>query len=143
VDAVVVDASVVVKWYLSEPGRETALRLREDYVEGKLTLHAPSLMPYEVLNAVRYARRDIDVKTLETVAESLSLYGIELNVLRGEYAHLTARVAVENKITVYDAAYIALAKLNDIKLYTADDRLKKTLKSEYQKYVTPIEDYPA
>lgn len=137
----VVDASVIVKWYVMEEHREQALKLRDDFVEGKLTLTAPSLMPYEVLNAVKRAKKDISIETLGTVIESLTLYGIILHELRGELARLTVKTAIENEVTVYDAAYIALAKLSGTILYTADEKLKESLKNVYQEYVVHIKDY--
>ena len=48
---------------------------------------------------------------------------------------------MENEATVYDAAYIALAKLSDTTLYTADGKLEKSLKPPYLKYVVHIKDY--
>ena len=137
----VVDASVIVKWYVMEEHREQALKLRDDFVEGKLTLTAPSLMPYEVLNAVKRAKKDISIETLGTVIESLTFYGIILHELRGELARLTVKTAIENGVTVYDAAYIALAKLSGTILYTADEKLKESLKNVYQEYVVHIKDY--
>jgi predicted nucleic acid-binding protein len=35
---IVVDASVVIKWYNDEPGREKALELRADHVSGAIRL---------------------------------------------------------------------------------------------------------
>ena len=137
----IVDSSVIVKWYVMEERTEQALKLRDDYIEGKLTLSAPSLMLYEVLNAVKQAKKDISIKTLEAVAESLTLYGIRVHELLGELARLTVKTAIENEVSVYDAAYIALAKLSDTTLYTADEKLKESLRNEYQKYVAHIKDY--
>jgi predicted nucleic acid-binding protein len=98
-------------------------------------------MPYEVLNAIKQAKKDISFETLETVAESLTLYGIRLHELLGELASLTVKIAVENEVSVYDAAYIALAKLSDTMLYTCDEKLKESLKNSYQRYVAHIKDY--
>jgi len=141
VENLIVDSSVIVKWYVMEERTEQALKLRDDYIEGKLTLSAPSLMLYEVLNAVKQAKKDISIKTLEAVAESLTLYGIRVHELLGELARLTVKTAIENEVSVYDAAYIALAKLSDTTLYTADEKLKESLRNEYQKYVVHIKDY--
>lgn len=140
-ETLTVDASVIAKWYITEEYSEQALKLRDDYIEGKITLTAPSLLPYEVLNAVNQAKKTVTIETLENVAESLTLYGIKLHQFQGEYAHQTARIAIENQVTIYDAAYITLAKLTNTTLYTADEKLRKTLKSEYRKHVTHIKDY--
>jgi len=138
----VVDASVVVKWYVLEPDREEALRIREDYIDGQVELAAPALMPFEVLNAVRYSADQLEVERLMDVAESLSLYGFRLYRLKGEYARLTARIALENNLTIYDASYVALAERLNTTLYTADERLIEALSGEYRGRVKLLSEYP-
>ncbi len=137
----VVDASVV-KWYVLEPDREEALRIREDYIDGQVELAAPALMPFEVLNAVRYSADQLEVERLMDVAESLSLYGFRLYGLKGEYARLTARIALENNLTIYDASYVALAERLNTTLYTADERLIEALSGEYRGRVKLLSEYP-
>ena len=53
----VVDASVLVKWFLyqQEADRDRALALRELHISGRSTLHIPELALLEVLNAIRFA----------------------------------------------------------------------------------------
>ena len=58
----------------------------------------------------------------------------------GKYADKALEVAYESDITVYDASYIALAKIKDTYMYTADKKLIKRLKKEYLKYVKNIKD---
>jgi len=53
-EVIVADASVVVKWFVEEDYTDEALRLRDDYVERALEIASPDLLPYEVLNALRY-----------------------------------------------------------------------------------------
>lgn len=53
---IVVDASVVAKWYLIEEYSDNAIKLRNDYVRGLVQIIVPSLLEYEVLNALRYSR---------------------------------------------------------------------------------------
>lgn len=140
-EEVVVDASVVVKWFVAEEDREWALRIRDDYIDGKLTLSAPSLMPFEVMNAVRYARRDIDAERLSQINESLSLYGIRLHNLREEYAKATFRTALDNDITIYDASYVALAEHLQTITYTADMDLLGGLQKKTRAYVRHLSEY--
>jgi len=141
VEEVVVDASVVVKWFVVEEDREKALRIRDDYIEGKLALSAPSLMPFEVMNAVRCARRDMDAERLSQINESLSLYGIKLHNLREEYAKATIRTALDNDITIYDASYIALAEHLQTTMYTADKDLVGNLQEKSKVHARHLGDY--
>jgi predicted nucleic acid-binding protein len=53
---IVVDASVAVKWFVEEEFSDLALKLRDMHVNGLVDLVAPSLMPYEVLNALKYSK---------------------------------------------------------------------------------------
>jgi len=138
---VVADASVIVKWFLREEWRDNAINLRNDYVEGRVDLVAPCIMPFEVLNAIRYSRKDMESETLEGIAESLSLYGIKLYDLRGEYVKKAVRLSIEKNITVYDASYLALAIELKAKLYTADEKLIDKLGKENRKYVRHIKTY--
>jgi len=53
---VVVDASIVVKWFVEEEGSDKSLKLRDQYIEGKIRIIAPELMIFETLNALYYKR---------------------------------------------------------------------------------------
>jgi predicted nucleic acid-binding protein len=139
---IVVDASVVAKWYLREEWRPNAISLRNDYVEGKINLIAPSIMPFEVLNAIRFSKKDLEAEVLEGIAESLSLYNIKLYDLKGEYARKVAKLSMDAGITVYDASYLALAIDSRTTLYTADEKLIEKLDKESKKRVKHIRNYP-
>jgi len=138
---VVADASVIVKWYVVEEHREEALLLREDYIDGKVRIASPELMPFEVLNAVRYAKRDIGLRTLREVAQSLYLYGFDLRPLSGRYADLVAEVSLSKGITIYDASYAALALYLDSPFYTADEKLLKALGDDFKDRAFHISQY--
>lgn len=140
-EIIVVDASVIVKWYIIEEDREKSLKIREDYIGGRFKLAAPAILPFEVLNAIRFSRRDLASSTLKSIAESLTLYGIELYQLTGKYRELTIDASYQNKISIYDASYVALAKLLNTILYTADQRLINSLTNDYKKYVKHIREY--
>jgi len=99
-------------------------------------------MPFEVLNAVRHSTEKLEAERLMDVAESLSLYGFRLYRLQGEYARLTARIALENNLTIYDASYVALAERLNTTLYTADERLIEALSGEYRGRVKLLSEYP-
>jgi predicted nucleic acid-binding protein len=49
----VADASVGVKWFVSEPGREDAIELLRSVASGEITLVVPDLFVYEVLRTIR------------------------------------------------------------------------------------------
>ncbi|HYT18246.1 MAG TPA: type II toxin-antitoxin system VapC family toxin [Thermoplasmata archaeon] len=118
----VVDASVVAKWFLQEENTLTARRLREDFLEGSLRLRVPSLLPFEVLNALKY-NPNFPSRGLLAASRALDAAGLLTVPLFGEYAERTVAIASRFDLTIYDAAYVALADIADCTLYTADEQL--------------------
>lgn len=116
---IVIDASVAAKWFLEEEHSDKAVALRTDYVDGVIDLIAPDLLSYEVLNALKYSG-DFGRIELEKASEILDNYQLLCLSLHGREA---VAAAFEYGITIYDAAYMAVAKGEDAILYTADERL--------------------
>jgi predicted nucleic acid-binding protein len=118
----VVDASVVVKWFLEEDFSEEARRLRDDHASGLLELQAPSLLPYEVLNAAKFA--DVfSASELLRIAEAVDGMGIPLHPPEGHLSRSTMQLASLAHLTIYDASYLALAQDLKVPIYSADDAL--------------------
>ncbi|MHA1381352.1 MAG: type II toxin-antitoxin system VapC family toxin [Candidatus Helarchaeota archaeon] len=137
----VIDASVVVKWYIIEEYREQAINIRDDYIKKKIQLLAPCILFFEVLNAIRYSKKNISKKALDNIGKSLIYYGIQLLMFDEALISETVKLALEKDITIYDSVYVALAKIKKVKLYTADDRLINKLGKQYEKSVLHIEKY--
>ncbi|BAK54633.1 type II toxin-antitoxin system VapC family toxin [Sulfurisphaera tokodaii] len=133
----VIDASVVIKWFANENYSKEALILKEAYVKGLEDLSAPCILPFEVLNGLKYTY-SLGEKELEEVGKILSdfqitLYGFE--DMLDEMVSLSLRYG----ITIYDAAYIALGKVLNDKVYTADENLIRKVKE--LPFVVHIKDY--
>ena len=138
-EEVVVDASVVVKWFVEEENSDRALWLRDRYIDGEIRILAPELMIFEVLNALYY-KKLFSESEMKEISESLEAYSFTLYPLKGEYAEKTLEVAFKNGVTVYDASYIALAMIKGTCMYTADEKLIRKLKKGYLKYVKNIRE---
>jgi len=119
----------VVKWFIDEEYSDRALKLRDMHVNGEIQIVAPELLPFEVLNALRYSGL-FTVKEVKMAANSLLSYGIELYPLR-EFVEETIEIALSKDITVYDAAYLALARKLKTVFYTADEDLIEKIGEEY------------
>lgn len=118
----VVDASVVVKWFLVEPHSTEARQLRDDYAADVIAVEAPSLLPYEVLNALRFA--DVySAQELRGLAKTLDQFGIPLHDCEGALSEATADITASTELTVYDASYVALAQRLGVPLCSADEAL--------------------
>ncbi len=119
---IVVDASIVAKWYLIEEYSDNAIKLRNDYVRGLVQIIVPSLLEYEVLNALRYSGV-YNLDELKKIGSSLNKYGFITYDLENDIKDLVIKLALKENITIYDASYIALALKFNTLLYTADQEL--------------------
>ncbi|MCS7145096.1 MAG: type II toxin-antitoxin system VapC family toxin [Nitrososphaerota archaeon] len=118
----VVDASVVVKWFNQENYTEDALRLRSDYADRRIDLVAPYFLLYEVGNALRY-NPDFGVEDVQSAIMDLLKIQIDLRLLDEEQIKLASSLAYNLGVTLYDAAYLAIASREGVRLITADERL--------------------
>lgn len=118
----VVDASVVVKWFLEERGSQKARALMEDFAARDVEIHIPSLLPFEVLNALRYHPGYAEQRLLQAQA-ALERFGFREYPLRGEYARRAIRLAHSEDLAIYDATYLSLARELGVRLVSADEAL--------------------
>ena len=135
----VVDASVVVKWFVSEENSAEALALRDAFVGNQVDLFAPSLMPFEVVNAL--CRASDEERFLLESSRSLAKYGIRLQGLNVPYFERVVTTARRNGVSIYDASYLALAEYIGCRLYTADGELLKRLTDADRKRAAHIVDF--
>ena len=115
---IVVDASAVVALLID--GGEVGRFIGTTIAASEIAY--PSLMPYEVANALR--RLSID----GTVHESVARQAVsDANTLRGlvlEFEELADRAwQLRRNLSIYDAAYVAVAESIDAPLLTLDTRI--------------------
>ena len=132
---VVADASVVVKWFVEEEHTDAALRLRDDYVDRTVDIASPSLLPYEVLNALRY-NPGLGERQLKEIVEALDKYCLWLAPLEGDLAYACVENSMRHGISVYDSAYISLGQIREIPVYTADRRLMNRVGDERIRHIS-------
>jgi len=133
----VLDATVVVKWFTNEPLRDKALLIRDKYVKGLVDLIAPGLLFYEVANALRYNPR-FGVEVVKSAIKALENLGISLYGFEGQLRDTSIELAYRFGITVYDAAYVALAVIQDAVLYTADKEVVAKTSLENIKHLSEM-----
>lgn len=127
---IVIDASVVLKWYLSdEDDGERALEILDGHASDRLSLHAPALLEFEVANCLATAKRRGRVDTDDALKAMEGFIGLGIGLY--PLSPLFPKVldySDRYKISAYDAAYVALA--DDLKTYvvTADKRLFNSIR---------------
>lgn len=136
----VVDASVVVKWFFTEPHDHEALRLRNSQYQ----LHAPDFMLLEVDNVLckRIRRGILSVVAGKEIQHLLRQLPLIIHQFRSfeeqafDLANATGR-------SLYDCLYLALALELQAKLVTADRKFYDALQgSTYRSALCWVEDIP-
>ena len=120
----VVDASLVIKWFVPEVDSAAARRWLDashDYI-------APDLLFPEAGNTVwkKVRRGELSADDGQRLVADLSAIAVETVSLRGLLPDAHA-LAVSTGITVYDATYVALAVRLETQMITGDDRLARRL----------------
>ena len=134
---IVIDASVVVKWFIEENDSDKARFLRDKFIDGKVELILPSLLYFEVLNALKYSQL-FDLSELEDAGESLENYGFKVITIKNEIRKHMIKVAVDHRISIYDASYLGLSIGLGKAFCTADEKIIKKLPSTIRKNVKSL-----
>jgi predicted nucleic acid-binding protein len=117
---VVVDASVAVKWFKPEGEQHLAeaLALLERHRDQSIVLAAPVHLRLEVINALW--SHGLDAQRLATIAGDLEDFDLVWFDIDATLAAHACELAVKHRLTLYDAAYAALALRLDAELVTED-----------------------
>ena len=124
---VILDASVVVKWFSKEEGSDLALKLRDEHLAGRMTLISPDLLIYEVSNALRH-NPGFDADDVRGAVRDLFDLELDLVPPNEEIFSRAATRAFELGISIYDACYLALAELMGLEFITGDERLYRKVR---------------
>jgi predicted nucleic acid-binding protein len=120
----ILDASVALKWVLTENDSPLAESLRNDFRKGTHDLLAPDVFAVEVAHALTRAERkgiitppQASVLLADILATPPHFYGILPLLPRA------VDLSSQMRFGVYDCLYVALAEREGCPLVTADDRL--------------------
>jgi predicted nucleic acid-binding protein len=124
VSVFVVDASVVLKWFVPEIHSEAARRL----LAAPHEFVSPDVLFAEVGNAIwkKVRKGELTAEDGRKLAADISGIAVETIATRGLMVDAHA-LATTTGLTVYDALYLALAVRLETALITADDKLDRTI----------------
>lgn len=119
----VIDASVVIKWFVHEEGEQEALSLLKKHRENEILLVVPELIFLETINVLRYKSNDEEF--LSEVNKTLWESEFHVEKLNSYLLEKASIIALQNNLSVYDALYVAIAQISGAELITADKDFKK------------------
>lgn len=141
VPRIIVDASVILSLILPEEMYANLSRsFMTSYLVSGTVLHAPTLIDYEVANAIRSAVMSKRIKPEEVLGlEKLySEFPLERISFEGIFEKSIA-LSLEQNCSVYDASYVVAAELYACPLVTLDKKLARIFhKSEYVWYLPDL-----
>ena len=117
---IVLDSSIVVKWFSTETKSVEALKLLDSYIQGTVELTISEILICEIGNALRY-KPDYDIQKWKTALAQLFNLHMNLIPLTEDLASRTGEIAYEGKVTFYDALPVAIAENRKTICITADE----------------------
>lgn len=116
----VLDTSVLVKWFFNEEGTDRAEALLTELLAGSARIQIPSLLYYELANVIWTRRtpsfREQQARMVWAELESFPLWVTDWSELLPE----ALTFAMQHDVTVYDAAFVVLARRLGSDFITAD-----------------------
>jgi predicted nucleic acid-binding protein len=139
---VIVDSSVVVKWFLPEPDSADAVAVRNKVTAAGGRLVVLDLVLIEGANAIWKAQRQKKI-TISAAQQALGdLQGIPMQIEpAARLLDKAFEIAVKYDRAVYDALFVALAQDLGVKDVTADEPLYNTTHADFPQIVL-LRDWP-
>lgn len=117
----VLDSSVIAKWYLSEKQTQESLKLRALHIENLFTITAPKLLFFELGNIFvshKLNQQDFNGNFDKLINFEIEFVETDLSLLASIFA-----LASQYKLSFYDSTYVALAQSLKCDFITADKKL--------------------
>ena len=133
----VIDASVLMKFYVPEILSDKAEELLARMEQGDTMLFAPDLIYPEVGNILWKKERMKELTRPEVEEITDAIVSLPLKIESSKpLLSLAMDIAIEYRITVYDAIYVSMARVYEIKMMTADKKLVDAVtKTDLKEYV--------
>jgi predicted nucleic acid-binding protein len=131
---IVLDSSVIIKWFKShkEEKTEEAAQILSDYLKGKITVYISHLTILELLNNAVF---DVLIPQDRWLLNIRKFFELRLKIILPNevLAKEIYKIGGFYNISAYDASYIALAQSLEADFITADVKLVKKVKLPFVK----------
>lgn len=138
----VLDTSIAVKWYLPEDLHDKAISLLRHAEARTIELLAPGTIQPEFFNALWWQHRREGLP-LDSVRDLWKQFALDPVVLYApeDLMPQAAEIALQTRVIIYDALFLALAESAETVVITADGKLLKALESTpYARLAHPLTD---
>lgn len=119
---IVLDASILIKWFVQEHDSEIALKFKEDLLAGQTDIIVPDLVLYEILNVLRF-KSHITEQAIKNILPTLFDLGLEIITPSQKLLEDALHLSFATDLSLYDCSYLALANELGVKFVTADKRI--------------------
>lgn len=135
-DSLVVDSSVAVKWFVTEPYSSEARRILDAYQNGLLSFLAPDLINAEIGNIIwkKHVFQGLDASDAQDVLDEFRRLQMTF-IPTAELLEDAYQIAVAHRRTVYDALYVALSMREGCRFVTADEKLANAISTTFPSVV--------
>ncbi len=143
-DVVVVDASLALKWVLSEADSNTGIGLLQRWNIDNMEIIAPALFSYEATNILyrQVVTNKLSYEEAKKLLTKLLSIGILLNFV--QHREISTRaMELSHRFglpAAYDAHYLALAEHEKCEYWTADSRLCNAVRDKLP-WVRQLNEY--
>jgi predicted nucleic acid-binding protein len=126
----VLDTSVVLKWFseFGENDLPQAIQLRQALLDGSVLFTVPELLFYELSNALRY-NPSLSSKDVQEALDSVIDMGLVVKRVDKRVMAEAISIAFKYGVTVYDAYFLALSRIERKPLIIADYKFAEKVKA--------------
>ena len=128
----VIDCNVIVKWFIPEKDSNIVAEFLEKAINKEITLYSTTIVVIEFANVLtKHYRKDLlteseCIRTFITFTKLINGKIINIIPLDTEKVEVLS-LALESKLSYYDAEYLYLSKKLNINLVTFDKVLKSKI----------------
>jgi len=131
----VLDASIALKWFFpKEKNSNIARSALEKIKKGEIKIFVPQIFFFEVINVMKTKAKTTPEDVLYAINKLFSLSLVTKTVDSGLLSKANF-YAQKYDLTIYDASYIAVAKINNATLITADEKMAKKTNLKFVKTI--------